>query len=230
MKIDRPLIEGAFVQRDNRFRATVQIGGRTTKAHVPNSGRLHELFIPGQPVLLAHVPGTHRVTDYDLVMVQLDKQLVSMDARLPSKLFREAVEAGQLDAFAGYSQIQAEVRFGESRLDFRLSNEGEQCYVEVKSVTLVENECGLFPDAPTLRGQRHVRELMEAVDRGYRAAVVFIIQRDDAARFKPHEDADPEFAETLRNGVRAGVEVCALTCTVTLDEVVINKRVPVELK
>ena len=86
MKIDRPLIEGAFVQRDNRFRATVQIGGRTTKAHVPNSGRLHELFIPGQPVLLVNVPGTHRVTDYHVVMVQLDKQLDSKEARLPSKM------------------------------------------------------------------------------------------------------------------------------------------------
>ncbi len=120
MKIDRLLVEGTFVQRDNRFRATVWIDGRLTTAHVPNSGRLHELFIPGQPVLLAHVPAPHRVTAYDLVMVRLDDQLVSMDARLPSRLFHEAVAAGQLEAFAGYTRIAPEVRFGESRLDFCL--------------------------------------------------------------------------------------------------------------
>ncbi len=229
MQIERELVEGVFVQRDNRFRATVRIDSRPAKAHVPNSGRLHELFIPGQPVFLAHVPAPHRVTDYDLVMVQLDNQLVSMDARLPSKLFQEAVEAGRLDAFAGYTRIEPEVQFGGSRLDFRLSNEDEQCYVEVKSVTLVEDGCGLFPDAPTLRGQRHVRELMAALEQGYRAAVVFIIQRNDARCFSPHEEADPDFAEVLRAAEAAGVEVYAYTCTVTLARIEVNRPVPVAL-
>lgn len=230
MKIDRPLIEGAFVQRDNRFRATVEIDSRLTKAHVPNSGRLRELFIPGQPVLLAHVPAPHRVTDYDLVMVQLDDQLVSMDARLPSRLFQEAVEAGWLDAFIGYPQINPEVTFGESRLDFCLANGGERCYVEVKSVTLVEDGRGLFPDAPTLRGQRHVRELMDAVRQGHRAAVVFVIQRSDAVCFAPHVAADPDFARVLWAAQEAGVEVYAYTCVVSPDSIVIDRPVPVDVK
>lgn len=229
MQLDRPLVEGTFVQRDNRFRATVEIDGQLTKAHVPNSGRLHELFLPGQPVLLTHVPAPHRITDYDLVMVRLDDQLVSMDARLPSRLFHEAVAAGRLDAFMSYTRIEPEVQFGDSRLDFRLSNANEQCYVEVKSVTLVEDGCGLFPDAPTLRGQRHVRELMKAVELGHRAAVVFIIQRDDAGCFRPHEDADPAFAATLREARGAGVEVYAYTCCVAPGEITINRSVSVEL-
>ncbi|MFQ5593125.1 MAG: DNA/RNA nuclease SfsA, partial [Anaerolineae bacterium] len=209
MRIERALVEGRFVQRDNRFRATVLVNGQSTQAHVPNSGRLHELLIPGQPVLLAHAPAPHRITDYDLVMVRLGDRLVSMDARLPSRLFHEAVAAGRLDAFAGYDRVQPEVRFGESRLDSRLEKAGELCYVEVKSVTLVEDGCGLFPDAPTLRGQRHVRELMAARQQGHRAAVVFVIQRDDARCFRPHAAADPDFAQVLREAGEAGVEVYA---------------------
>lgn len=229
MQIDRRLVEGRFVQRDNRFRATVEINGRITKAHVPNSGRLHELFMTGQPILLAHVPAPHRLTDYDLVMVQVDDQLVSMDARLPSRLFHEAVAAGRLDPFASYTHIEPEVRFGESRLDFRLENGDEPCYVEVKSVTLTEDGYGLFPDAPTLRGQRHVRELIEVVGRDHRAAAVFIIQREDARRFAPHETADPDFAQVLRVAHRAGVEVYAYTCRVSLNEIAIDRSIPVEL-
>lgn len=229
MKIDHRLVEGTFVQRDNRFRATVEINGQLTKAHVPNSGRLHELFMPGQPVLLAHVPAPHRVTDYDLVMVRLEDRLVSMDARLPSRLFHEAVAAGQLDAFAGYSRIKPEVSFGDSRLDFRLANDAEQCYVEVKSVTLVVAGCGLFPDAPTLRGQRHVRELMAAVERGHRAAVVFVIQRDDARCFRPHAEADPGFARVLQAAVAAGVEAYAYVCQVTRETIQITTSVPIHL-
>ncbi len=229
MKIDGPLVEGTFVERDNRFRATVRIEGRRAKAHVPNSGRLHELFTPGRPILLAHVPAPHRVTDYDLVMVRLDDQWVSMDARLPSRLFHEAVAAGRLDGFANYTHIEPEVQFGASRLDFRLSNAHETCYVEVKSVTLVEDECGLFPDAPTLRGRRHVRELMDAVTQGHRAAAVFIIQRNDARRFRPHETADPDFARILRQAQGAGVELYAFTCLVAPDSVTVDQSIRVVL-
>jgi len=229
MRIERTLVEGRFVRRDNRFRATVVVNGQLTQAHVPNSGRLHELLMPGQPVLLAHVPAPHRITDYDLVMVRLGDRLVSMDARLPGRLFHEAVAAGRLDAFAGYAHIQPEVRLGESRLDFRLERADESCYVEVKSVTLVEDGCGLFPDACTLRGQRHVQELMAARRQGHRAAVVFVIQRDDARCFRPHTTADPDFAQVLREAGKAGVEVFAFTCVVTLDRIAIDRPVPVVL-
>ena len=221
MKIEGPLVEGIFLQRDNRFRATVEVAGRVTKAHVPNSGRLHELFVPGRRVLLAPRAAPHRVTAYDLVLVDLGGRLVSMDARLPSRLFHEAVAAGKLAPFLGYTAVQPEVTFGESRLDFRLDGPAGTCYVEVKSVTLVEDGVGLFPDAPTTRGQRHVRALMEAVAQGHRAAAVFVIQRDDAHTFAPHDAADPAFGRVLREAVAAGVEVHAFKCRVTREEVVI---------
>lgn len=230
MRIEQPLVPAAFVTRDNRFRATVNVGGRCVKAHVPNSGRLHELFISGQPILLAHRPAAHRVTDYDLVMVQLGDTLVSMDARLPTRLFREALEHGTVDAFADYSTVFPEVVFGDSRLDFRLEGDRGLCYVEVKSVTLVEDGCGLFPDAPTLRGQRHLDELMAAREQGCRAAVVFVIQRPDARRFRPHPTADPAFANRLRTAAEAGVELYAYTCNVSPERVTIStQQVAIEL-
>jgi sugar fermentation stimulation protein A len=202
----------------------VELDGACVKAHVPNSGRLHELFIPGQPVLLAHRPAAHRVTDYDLVMVRLGDTLVSMDARLPSRLFQEAVEQRRIDAFADYSAIVPEVVFGASRLDFRLEGGHDMCYVEVKSVTLVEDDCGLFPDAPTERGQRHLDELITAQKQGCRAAAVFVIQRPDARRFRPHPTADPAFAGRLRAASAAGVEVYAFTCDVSPERVAISDR------
>lgn len=225
MKIEGPLIEGVFLQRDNRFRATVEVAGQTVKAHVPNSGRLRELFAPGQRVLLAPQSAPHRITEYDLVMVDLNGRLVSMDARWPSRLFREAITAGRLAPFVGYTAIQSEVTFGGSRLDFRLDGPAGACYVEVKSVTLVEEGIGLFPDAPTTRGRRHVRELMKVVAQGYRAAVVFVIQRDDAHSFAPHDTTDPDFGRALREAITAGVEVYAFRCRVTREEVAIEAPV-----
>jgi sugar fermentation stimulation protein A len=229
MKIEPPLVEGIFLQRDNRFRATVEVSGQVTWAHVPNSGRLHELFSPGRRVLLSPKAAPYRITDYDLVMVDLGDRLVSMDARLPVRLLHEAVAAGRLEPFAGYTTIQPEVTFGKSRLDFRLDGPTGICYVEVKSVTLVEKGVALFPDAPTTRGQRHLRELIEVVRQGHRAAVVFVIQRDDAQYFAPHDQADPEFGRLLREAATAGVNIHAFGCRVTREEISIRWPVPISL-
>lgn len=230
MKIERPIVEGVFVERVNRFLARVEVGGRQTWAHVPNSGRLHELFAPGRPVLLAAVHGSQRKTRYDLIMVQLGNRLVSMDARLPGHLLHEALLAGGLPPFVGYPDIQREAVFGGSRLDFLLQGERRRCFIEVKSVTLVEEGMALFPDAPTLRGRRHVEALAEAVAQGERAAVVFVVQRDDADRFAPHDRADPAFGQALRAAAAAGVEVYAYTCRVSREEVILDKAIPILLQ
>jgi sugar fermentation stimulation protein A len=230
MHLPGPLIEGHFWQRDNRFRATVTVGDETTKAHVPNSGRLHELLAPGRRVLLAsRRTASPRRTAYDLVMVDVDGHWVSMDARLPSRLFGEAVAAGQLEAFRGYTLLRPEVRYGASRLDWRLEGPAGTCYVEVKSVTLVANGRGLFPDAPTDRGRRHLHSLIAVVAAGWRAAVVFVIQREDAQGFAPHDAADPAFGRALREAAAAGVEVHAYRCRVSPEAVTIIAPVPVML-
>lgn len=223
------LVNGRFLRRDNRFRATVSVKGVETAAHVPNSGRLVDLLVPGREIWLVPAHAAQRKTPLDLKLVNLDGVLVSVDARLPNPLFAEAVRGGKLPAF-NYEIVEPEVRFHESRLDFRLSGTRGICWVETKSVTLVEEGTALFPDAPTARGSRHLRELMALqAGGGVETSVVFIIQRPDARRFAPNKTADPEFAATLRQAADSGVMVKAFACQVSLESLAIDKEVPVFL-
>jgi sugar fermentation stimulation protein A len=231
MRILRPLLEGSFIVRENRFRARVRLADEEVVAHVPNSGRLSELLLPGQQVVLGEAKAPHRVTDYDLLMVRLPHTLVSVDARLPNRLFREALEKGLLLQFAELTAARREVRYGDSRLDFLLEAEdgAGQCLVEVKSVTLVQRGVGRFPDAVTERGRRHLLELRSAIAEGRRAAVVFVIQREDAEAFAPHDESDPRFGAVVREVATDGVEVYAHTCRVASNEIALDGRVPVLL-
>jgi sugar fermentation stimulation protein A len=222
------LVPGRFIRRDNRFRATVRVDGAETWAHVPNSGRLTELFTPERPIWLAPADKPGRKTAYDLKLVEYAGVLVSVDARLPNPLFAEALAAGRLPAFP-QRPIQPEVRRGESRLDFRLGEGDDICWVETKSVTLVEEGAARFPDAPTARGRRHLETLLAAREEGAETAVVFIIQRPDAAAFAPHKTADPAFAAALRRAAKRGVAVRAFTCRVSRREIKLAESVPVRL-
>jgi sugar fermentation stimulation protein A len=234
------LVPATFVRRDNRFRVQVQVEGRTEAAHLPNSGRLGELLVAGRKVWLAPADvrrSPKRRTAFDLALVEFGGRLVSVDARLPGQLVDEALRQGQLAVrrgsrqagFEGYTTVRREVRLGESRLDFRLEAGpgAAPCWVEVKSVTLVVAGAARFPDAPTLRGQRHVRELTRAVKGGARAAVVFVVQRDDAEHFTTHDEADPAFGRALREAVQAGVEVYAWRCRVSREAIQLAGAIPV---
>ena len=224
-----PLIAGRFVRRDNRFRVTVEVAGDAVAAHLPNSGRLTELLTPGRRCWLAEFDSPWRKTRFDLKLVEFAGAPVSVDARLPNALFAEALGARWLEPFRGYARVEREVRLGASRLDFRLSGPAGTCWVEVKSVTLVEDGVARFPDAPTARGARHLGELSAAVSGGQRAAIGFVIQRADARSFVPHDQADSAFGLALREGARAGVDVYAWICEVTQQAVTIAGQVPVGL-
>ncbi|MCC7354475.1 MAG: DNA/RNA nuclease SfsA [Anaerolineae bacterium] len=228
MHLPFPLLQAQFLRRDNRFRATVALDGEAVAAHVPNSGRLGELLLPGQPVWLVWRDRPGRRTPYDLVLVRYAGVLVSVDARLPNRLFAEACLSGCLPEFGGYTRLSSEVRRGDSRLDFLLEDGTRRCWVETKSCTLVENGVALFPDAPTLRGQRHLYELARAATAGDRAAVIFVVQRADAIAFAPHPSADPEFGKWLRAAAQAGVEIRAYRCRV--DEKRISLDAPLEIR
>ena len=224
-----PLIAGRFVRRDNRFRVTIQLDRGHVAAYLPNSGRLTELLTPGRACWLAEFDSPHRKTSYDLVLVEYAGFLVSVDARLPNTLVAEALAAGRLEPFLRYDRVEREVRRGESRLDFCLSGPAGICWVEVKSVTLVEEGVARFPDAPTARGTRHLRELTAALGQGEDAAAVFVIQRSDARCFTPHIRADAAFGAALREAANAGVGVYAWTCEVSERSVIIDGRIPVDL-
>jgi sugar fermentation stimulation protein A len=162
-------------------------------------------------------------------LVRVEGVLVSVDARLPNALVREALAEKKLKPFRGYPRWEAECPYRGGRFDFRRRRPCGCCYLEVKSVTLVEGGCALFPDAPTERGRRHVEELARRARRGVHAAVVFVIQREDAKAFSPNVPADPELARALRQARGAGVELLAYRCFVPTEEILLAHTVPVRL-
>jgi sugar fermentation stimulation protein A len=225
-----PLIPAAYVRRDNRFLTYVRLDGHLVAAHLPNPGRLRELLIPGRRVLLRPAPsGRDRRTDYDLLLLEHEGGWVSLDSRLPNQVVAGMLEARWLSGFEGYESVRREVRLGESVIDFCLEGPRGRCWVEVKSVTLVEDGVAAFPDAVTLRGQRHVRELARAVEEGERAVVLFLVQREDARRFAPHDATDPDFGAALRSAAALGVEVRAVRCRVTPEDLRPLDELPVHL-
>ena len=227
MKLGPGLVNGTFITRLNRFAALVDVEGEEVMVHVANSGRMREMFVPGFEVKLKPVMGDHRKTKFDLVLVRMEKSWASADARLPNSLVAEALERQSLPPFRAYPKLRREVTFGESRLDLMLEGELGLCYIETKSVTLVVDRVGLFPDAPTARGAKHMRSLIEAVESGHRAAVVFVVQRGDVQAFATHDAADPDFGQVFRESLSAGVEAFAYKCEVTNDAVTLSRQLPI---
>lgn len=224
------LCPAIFEGRLNRFLVRARCGGRMVQAFLADPGRLAELLQPGAQLYLAPRVAPGRKTEFDVVLVRHGEILVAVDSRLPNKVFAQAVRAGEISEFQGYSNIRPEVKVGPSRLDFLLAGKGRvPCYVEVKSVTLVVGKEARFPDAPTTRGSRHLKELEKLKVQGFRAAVVFLIQREDAQHFAPNEETDPLFARTLREAAGLGVEVLAYRCQVDIKAIRLSSRVEINL-
>ncbi|MBS7610216.1 DNA/RNA nuclease SfsA [Candidatus Bathyarchaeota archaeon] len=232
LKASKGLIEGTFIERPNRFLALVEIGSDRLPCFLPNPGRMEGLLIPGKPVLLRRIlkASNVRKTNYDLVGVRLDNQIVSLDSRLPNKFVWELLKARALEAFSKFTDIEPEYSYGGSRLDFLLKGrDGELCLLEVKSCTLVKNRRGLFPDAPTERGRRHLESLIAARKEGYRASVIFIIQRVDVEAFSPNDEVDPKFGKSLRKAISEGVEAYAYTASFDGFSLSLVQRIPIKL-
>ena len=211
------MTRGAFIDRPNRFTAHVDINGSVHTVHVKNTGRCEELLLPGAEVFLT-APGTPgRKTVYDLVAVTNQNGLVvNIDSQAPNAVAEEWLSR------RGYDRIVPEYRFGDSRLDFYMEKGAERCLMEVKGCTLEREGIGYFPDAPTLRGARHLSELANAVKQGYKAYLAFVIQMEGVYEVRPNTDTDPAFALALENAERAGVRVKFLPCRVTPDTLSVN--------
>jgi sugar fermentation stimulation protein A len=231
VKIKGKMLEGVSKERLTRFSAVVRVEGKNVQCFLPNPGRLRELLVSNVKVLLRESDfACERKTVYDIIGVYDGDMVVSIDSRVPNRLVFEALKNGELPEFVGYKEIKPEYSYGSVRFDFFL-NGGylKPCFLEVKSCTLVRDGVAMFPDAPTKRGTRHALELAKAVDEGYRAAVIFVIQRGDAQVFVPNDEVDPDFGKALRKAAECGVEVCAYSARFIEDKIVLDGKVRVLL-
>lgn len=216
-----------FLSRPNRFVANCEMAGELLTVHVKNTGRCRELLVPGAEVWLTKSDNPTRKTAFDLVAVQKGGRLVNMDAQAPNAVFGEFAREGGFLPDA--RNVRAEVRYGASRFDFQLETPEKTHFVEVKGVTLEENGVVRFPDAPTQRGVKHLKELQSASAAGYGAHAVFVIHMEDVKHFEPNDRTHAAFGEALREAARNGVQIHAFWCRVTPDSLVIAGEVPVVL-
>lgn len=221
------MVPGTFRARPNRFIAHVEIGGREEICHVKNTGRCRELLIPGTKVWCQHHDDPNRKTAWSLITVQKGNRLVNMDSQVPNKLAFDYVNQGGLGFHPDL--VKAEKSFGQSRFDLYYEAGDRKGFVEVKGVTLEEDGIVRFPDAPTERGVKHLKELQEAAKQGFEAWVLFVIQMSDVRYFEPNTPRDPAFAAALKEVSKHGVQVKAVECAVTCDSLEITKEVPVKL-
>ena len=229
MIFGKKIVGGIFLERPNRYLARVEVRGEEVLAHVPDPGRLPGLMMAGRKVQLVHQPSLKRKTEYTLVLVRHDAIWVSTFPVFANALVQDALTKRTLPYFKGYSEFYSEVKLGNSRFDFKLTFPLTPVYIEVKSVSLVEKGVGRFPDAPTERGVKHVKELMELCAKGYRTAVVFVSQRSDTQSITCNDDIDPVFGEWLRKAHAKGVELYGMNCKVTPTTISLNKTVKVVL-
>ncbi|MAX17110.1 MAG: DNA/RNA nuclease SfsA [Nitrospina sp.] len=229
MRFGKKIVGGIFLERPNRYLARVEVEGVQVLAHVPDPGRLPGLMLAGKKVQLIHQPSPKRKTEYTLVLVRHNSIWVSTFPVFANALIQDALTKRTLPYFQGYSDFFSEVKVGRSRFDFKLTFPPNHVYVEVKSVSLVEKGVGRFPDAPTERGVKHVKELMELCAKGYRGAVVFVSQRSDTQSITCNDDVDSVFGESLRKAHAKGVELYGMNCKVTPTTISLNKAVKVVL-
>ena len=201
--------------------------GREETVHVKNTGRCRELLLPGARVWLEGSENPKRKTAFDLVAVDRGGLLINMDAQAPNRVFAEWANTGAFRP--GLTLLRPETAWGGSRFDFYWEAGEHRGFVEVKGVTLERDGLALFPDAPTLRGVKHLEELAAARSAGYEAAVCFVIQMKGPRAFRPNDDTHPQFGAALRAAAAAGVEVLARDCLVTPDSLTLDAPVPVEL-
>lgn len=223
------LEEGVFIERKNRFVAEIEVNGTRTFAHVPNTGRCKEIFVPRAKIIVSRSLNPNRKYAYTLLMVYKKDMLIHIDSAGANRLTEEALAAKRIKGLEAVTDVKREQTFGRSRFDFRFQQGQKTCYMEVKGVTLEENGVAKFPDAPTERGARHLSELMDAAMAGYGAYVLFVIQMKGVTSFTPFQERDQRFTKNLVKASRAGVTVLAYDTVVTPENITLDRAVDIYL-
>ena len=216
-----------FLDRPNRFIAHVDLNGQTETVHVKNTGRCKELLIPGTEVILEESVNPARKTKYDLICVNKSGRWINMDSQVPNKAAAEWIRAGRL--FPEEVTLKTEKVYGNSRFDIYVESPFRKAFIEVKGVTLEENDIARFPDAPTQRGVKHVEELIRCQEDGYEAYLLFVIQMKGIREFEPNWSTHPQFGEVLQKAQNAGVHLLAYDCLIREDYIEIQDPVPIRL-
>lgn len=217
--------QGIFIARPNRFLAIVEVDGRQEVCHVKNTGRCRELFLPGATVFIQKMDNPLRKTKFDLIAVRKGTRLINVDSQAPNKVTAEYLPK----FFPNIRFIRPEAFYKSSRFDFYIETEQEKIFMEVKGVTLEQDNVAFFPDAPTERGVKHLKELCDCMQEGYQAYVLFVLQMADICAFSPNDATHPQFGKTLRIADKAGVKILAKSCLVTPNTLEITNSVPVIL-
>ena len=230
MKLPGPLLEGTLIRRYKRFLTDVELtDGRTVTAHTPNTGSMKQCAVPGYRVLLSESANPKRKLAYTLELIQVGEHWVDTHTQRTNRVVEEGLRNGWIDSLSGY-QVTPEFSIGASRIDFMLESAAQKVLVEVKNVTLCNDDnVACFPDAVTTRGQKHLKELLEAKKQGYRSVIFFLVQRQEATAFTPADDIDPQYGRILRDVVAAGVEAMAYKTRVSSTETRIDSVIPVIL-
>lgn len=233
MKYEK-IVKGKFINRPNRFVAVVEIDGRIENVHVKNTGRCKELLVKNAEVYLEDFIGRmgSRKMRYSLVCVRKNDLIINMDSQAPNKVVKEALETEtiKLEGLEKLEEIKGEKVFGNSRLDFYVRDiEGREGYIEVKGVTLEKNGVAMFPDAPTERGIKHIKELCKVYKKGMNAYMIFVIQMKGMKCFKPNDETHKAFGEMLKEAEAIGVKILAVECEAKEESLRIQGEVAVIL-
>ena len=221
-------VRAEFCDRPNRFIAHVKINGVMETVHVKNTGRCRELLVPGCPVILEKSDNTARKTAYDLISVCKEGRWINMDSQAPNQAAAEWIQGGGL--FPEEVSVYRERKYGNSRFDIYVESPERKAFIEVKGVTLEENNIVRFPDAPTERGLKHVEELAECMQDGYEAYLLFVIQMKDVRKFQPNWNTHHRFGDALKAAREAGVRILAVDCMIGEDFMRIQDPVEVDLE
>lgn len=232
MKFSEPLLRGTLVKRYKRFLSDIELpDGEKVVAHCANPGAMLGLNQAGSEVWLSRAKKPTRKLAYSWELIRVNGHLVGINTGLPNAIVAEAIQAGRIAELGGYDSLRREVRYGEnSRIDLLLESPGKPtCYVEIKNVHLKRGPAAEFPDCPTIRGAKHLRELTEMVAQGHRAVMVYLVQRGDCGYFSIAEDLDPAYGLAFRQALQRGVEAICYTCKVTVDGIEIDGALPIRM-
>jgi sugar fermentation stimulation protein A len=230
MVFQEKLIHGTLIKRYKRFLADIKLdNGEIVTAHCTNSGSMKSCLENGAEVYLSPVNDPKRKTRFTWEMIKINGDWVGINTGNPNKIAFEAISKGEIPGLENYTTVKREVKFGDSRFDVFAENDLEQCFVEVKNVTLKDGKYALFPDAVTTRGQKHLKTLIEVKKQGMRAVMLYIVQRTDVEFFAPAAEIDSNYADALKEAVSAGVEVFAMQAKVTSVKIELVKNLPVQV-